>query len=412
MTWIIVGREYRERVRSRAFVLATIFTVVLFGVVILLPQVLGGDDGPSPVGYLPDGERTALAAERLAEVQYAEASEDDPAAIRPIEIMPITDRTSGEAALRSGEIDALLLDDTTVLVENQNLFGSGGVPGVVRQAARVVELGDVVAEAGISEAEVEAVLGAGLIEVETLDVEVDESRTLVAYAGIMLTYVALLLYGTWTLLGVTEEKSSRVVEIILSTTRPASLLGGKVIGIGLVALTQLAIVFVVIGGMLYLLGGGSPDVGEATGGAFDVSIADVSVAQAGILLLWFVIGFSIYNVLFAAIGSLVSRVEDAQSANIPLSLSVVGSLFLSFAALGDPNGIPAVVGTFIPFSAPFVVPVRFALEGIAPWEVVASIVVSVVAFAVFIRIAGRIYEGAILRTGERVKIRDAWRGDR
>ncbi|MEX1288572.1 MAG: ABC transporter permease, partial [Acidimicrobiia bacterium] len=225
-------------------------------------------------------------------------------------------------------------------------------------------------------------------------------------------YVALLLYGTWTLLGVTEEKSSRVVEIILSTTRPASLLGGKVIGIGLVALTQLAIVFAVIGGMLYVLGGGSPDVGGATGGTFDVSIDDVSVAQAGILLLWFVIGFSIYNVLFAAIGSLVSRVEDAQSANIPLSLSVVGSLFLSFAALGDPDGVAAVVGTFIPFSAPFVVPVRFALEGIAPWEVVASIVVSVVAFVVFIRIAGRIYEGAILRTGERVRIRDAWRGDR
>ena len=115
---------------------------------------------------------------------------------------------------------------------------------------------------------------------------------------------------------------------------------------------------------------------------------------------------------FAAIGSLVSRVEDAQSANIPLSLSVVGSLFLSFAALGDPDGVAAVVGTFIPFSAPFVVPVRFALEGIEPWEVVASMVVSVVAFVVFIRIAGRIYEGAILRTGERVKLRDAWRGDR
>ena len=97
MTWVIVGREYRERVRSRAFVLATVFTVVLFGVVILLPQVFGGDGGPSPVGYLPDGERTALAAERLAEVQYAEASEDDPEAVRSIEVMPIPDRTAGEA---------------------------------------------------------------------------------------------------------------------------------------------------------------------------------------------------------------------------------------------------------------------------------------------------------------------------
>jgi len=214
------------------------------------------------------------------------------------------------------------------------------------------------------------------------------------------------------LLGVTEEKSSRVVEIILSTVRPATLLAGKVIGIGLVALTQLGVVFLAIGGLLAVTGGGTPDVGEATGGAFDISLSDVPLGSIGMLLLWFVVGFSIYNVLYAAIGSLVSRVEDAQNANIPLSLLVVGSLVLSFATLNDPDGPMAVVATYIPFSAPFAVPIRYALEAIAWWEVVASLAVSAVVFVLSVRAAGRIYEGAILRSGARVKIREAWRGDR
>jgi ABC-2 type transport system permease protein len=413
MTGVIIRREYVERVRSRAFILGTMFTVVLFGLVLFLPRILDGGDEAAPVGYLDAASRVAVAAERLDAVGAAEEAErrgGDP--VPTVEMVAVEDRDQGIGMIRAGEIDALLLDETNVLVENDNLFGSGGVPGVVRQAARVVALESVVAESGISNDELAAVLGAGTLEVEALDVEVDESRTVIAYAGMMLTYVALLLYGTWMLLGVTEEKSSRVVEIILSTVRPSTLLAGKVIGIGLVALTQLGVVFLAIGGLLAVTGGGTPDVGEATGGAFDISLSDVPLGSIGMLLLWFVVGFSIYNVLYAAVGSLVSRVEDAQNANIPLSLLVVGSLILSFATLNDPDGPLAIVATYIPFSAPFAVPIRYALEAIAWWEVVASLAVSAVVFVLSVRAAGRIYEGAILRSGARVKIREAWRGDR
>jgi ABC-2 type transport system permease protein len=413
MTWVIVRREYVERVRSRAFILGTAFTVVLFGLVLFLPRILGGGDEASPIGYLDAASDVAAAAEQLDAVSAAEeAGRTGGAPVPTVEMIPVADRDRGIELIRSGDIDALLVDETNVVVENDNLFGSGGVPGVVRQAARLVALEEVVAEAGISDDELSAVLGAGTLEVETLDVEVDESRTVIAYAGMMLTYVALLLYGTWMLLGVTEEKSSRVVEIILSSVRPATLLAGKVIGIGLVALTQLGIVFLAIGALLAVTGQGTPDVGAATGGAFEISLSDVPLGSMGMLLLWFVVGFSIYNVLYAAIGSLVSRVEDAQNANIPLSLLVVGSLILSFATLNDPDGPLAVVATYIPFSAPFAVPIRYALEAIEWWEVLLSLTVSVVVFILSVRAAGRIYEGAILRSGARVKIREAWRGDR
>ena len=177
----------------------------------------------------------------------AEEAADDPDAVpQPsIHVSPVADRAAAEAAVRAGEVDLAMVDETTALVPREGVFASAGVPGVVRQAARVVALEEVVADTGITDEELTAVLGAGLVEVESLEGDaLDESRTIVAYAGMMLTYVALLMYGTWMLLGVTEEKSSRVVEIVVATIRPATLLTGKVIGIGLVALTQLAVIFV------------------------------------------------------------------------------------------------------------------------------------------------------------------------
>lgn len=416
MIGVVIGREYRERVRSKAFILATVFTVLIFGSILVIPSILADDDEPTLVGYTSEAGHVMDVAQALDEVQATEGLEDDPDAMPEltIEAVVLTDRADAEQAVASGEVDLAMVDASTALVPREGIFASSGVPGVVRQAARVVALEEVVADTGITNDELTEILGAGLIEVESLEGEaVDESRTIIAYAGMMLTYVALLMYGTWMLLGVTEEKSSRVVEIVVATIRPATLLTGKVIGIGLVALTQLVLIFVFMGGLLYAMGLRTPDdLGGAGGGALGVTIDDISIGSVLMLVLWFVVGFSIYNVLFAAVGSLVSRVEDAQNANIPLSLSVVGSLVLSISTLGNPSGTVAIIGTYIPFSAPFVVPVRYALESIAGWEILLSLGISLVTFYLLTRLAGRIYEGAILRAGGRVKIREAWRGDR
>ena len=129
------------------------------------------------------------------------------------------------------------------------------------------------------------------------------------------------------------------------------------------------------------------------------------------LAVWFVVGFILYNTLFAAAGSLINRIDDAQVANMPLALVAVGSILASSAALSNPTGLTAVIATFFPLSAPFVVPIRFALNGIPGWQIALSLAVTLGFAVLAIITAGRIYEGAILRSGGRVKLRQAWRGD-
>jgi ABC-2 type transport system permease protein len=127
------------------------------------------------------------------------------------------------------------------------------------------------------------------------------------------------------------------------------------------------------------------------------------------LIGWFILGFLLYATLFGAAGSLVSRMEDAQNAAAPLSiLAVIGYLF-SFTALGDPGGPVAVVGTFIPFTAPYVAPIRLAFGEIGGWEMALSVLVTIATIVLMVRLAGRVYSGGLLRFGSRVKWSEAFR---
>jgi ABC-2 type transport system permease protein len=127
------------------------------------------------------------------------------------------------------------------------------------------------------------------------------------------------------------------------------------------------------------------------------------------LAVWFVLGFLLYAVMFGAAGSLVGRVEDAQSAALPMTMFSVIGFFAGFAVLNDPDGVVAVVSTFVPFTAPFTIPIRVSLQAISLWEYGLAVVIIVVTIYLAVRVAGRIYAGGILKSGSRTKIREAWR---
>jgi ABC-2 type transport system permease protein len=172
-------------------------------------------------------------------------------------------------------------------------------------------------------------------------------------------------------------------------------MAGKVIGIGLLGIAQLLLIVV---------------TAAVAALAVDlVDIPDVSAGLIGSLLLWFVLGFSFFSVAYAAAGALVSRLEEAQSVATPLTLVGVAGYFAAFAVLENPDGVVAKVTTFLPPVAPFVVPIRQAQDAIALWESLVSIALMLAATYGLIRLAGRVYSGAILNVGARVKIGDAWR---
>ncbi len=390
---LVALREMKEGIRSKTFLITTAFTILFMAAIVVLPQVLGGGTQRHSVGLLGEGGAAIVdAAVRLGNAA------DAPNAGEPsveIETTVFTSRQEAEAALEGGEVDAVLVDDSEVVLRNIGVMGTG-VSSLLQQAAGARTLEEVLEEHGEVAAVVIETLTSDPLEVTTPSGEGDEggSRWIVAQGGLMLLYLAILIYGSWILTGVTEEKSSRVVEVLLSAVRPWQLLGGKVLGIGALGLTQFAVTVVVaLVAVQYT----------------DIDLPALDAELAANLILWFILGFLVFAVLFGAAGSLASRSEDAQSVAFPMSMMAVAGLFVSFAALENPDGTLAVVATFIPLTAPFVVPVRAALDAIPFWQYALAVAVTLTAILVLIRIAGRIYSGALLRFGGRTKFREAWR---
>jgi ABC-2 type transport system permease protein len=223
-----------------------------------------------------------------------------------------------------------------------------------------------------------------------------DERLALALVVVALLYLALLLYGSLVAQGVVEEKSSRVVELLLATIRPWQLLSGKVVGLGLVGLIQLASVGVV-GLLLAILTGA----------------LTISGAAAGTLawgLVWYLLGYLLYATVFAAVGSLVSRQEDVQSVLMPVTVVLVVSFVLGFAVLSrNPGGTTATVLSLLPPLSPILMPGRIAL-GTAPlWQVGLAIVLTGAAVVLLARLGGAVYRNSVLHMGPRLRLRDTLR---
>lgn len=393
--WQVTLREVTERAKSKAFLITTVLTVLIVAALIILPDLFGGGTDEATVGSVGSSNDEIIAT--AVDLGNANDEDGDPPSVA-IETIEYDNREEAEAALDAGEVDAVLIDGDEVIVASVGGFGGNAFLSDLQQAAGTVQIQRVVAEQGQQAADIIGILTSEPLEVTSLsesDPEEGESRTAIAYFGLLLLYLAVLIYGSWILTGVTEEKANRVVEVLLSSARPWQILGGKIIGIGSLAMFQLLLTIAIA------------VVALRVTGAYDLPPIELGAVLN--LLLWFVIGFLIFAVLFGAAGSLVSRTEDAQTIAMPMSLTAVAGFFVSITALNDPEGVVAVVATFIPLTAPFVVPVRTALEAIPAWQYLAAVFLSVAAIVVLTFIAGRIYAGALLRYGGRVGVREAWR---
>jgi ABC-2 type transport system permease protein len=193
-------------------------------------------------------------------------------------------------------------------------------------------------------------------------------------------------------MGVVEEKSSRVIEVLLSTLRAGQLLAGKVIGIGTVAMLQATLIVAVALGL-----------GAAVGSDLLHGTAALGVVSS---LLWVVLGYAFYCWVYAAGGSLADRQEQVQSLAFPLQLPILFGYIVSFTALGsgEPSTLVKVLA-YLPPTAPFAMPVLVGLGSATWWEFTISVVLMLVAIAAVARLASAIYRRAILRTGGRVHLR-------
>ena len=378
---LVAMREILERGRSRGYILSLVFTVFLLVAGFLLPAfLLGQDESPNLalVGTPPAGLQAAIEG---AAGQYDVT----------LDISTVPDRAAAEAALRAKTIDAAL--DVPA-----DLSGPGELI-VLEEAENRIQAITSAAVIGLR-----AGADAAKLEPPTVDpleppTEAHTTAVIFANAGIILMFIGIFTYGTWVLTGVVEEKQSRVVEVVLTTVRPRDLLMGKVLGIGLLALVQLLVL--VAAGIAAAQLSGRLELPPTTAGA------------AIQLVTWFILGFAFYSTAMGFLGSLASRVDEASNASLPVTMTVTLSYLVSILLVTqEPNGLVANLLTFFPPSAPMVVPLRAALDAIPAWQVVVSILLMLVAIWVLFVVGGRVYSGAILQTGGRMKLRDAWRASR
>ena len=383
LVWLVARRELRERLRDKSLYISTGITLGILALFALGPQVLGFDE--------PDRYRVAVVG-GPARALIDEAAAQAPARDTEIERREVADRAAAEELLRDEEADAALLGDRRLLVLEE---APDGLTALVQAASAELAVRAQLTEAGLADDEVAQVLEPAPLPVEALRPpdEGDEALGGLAFVVVFVLYGQLFGYGMAVASGVVEEKASRVVEIILSKVRPTQLLTGKVLGIGLVGLLQLLLIAVV--GVALVQVTGFADLPSGAARAFLAAFA------------WFVLGYTLYAAVFAGAGALVSRQEELQNVVGPISIFVLGSFFLSFAALADPGSTLAVVGSLVPVSAPLVMPVRMTVGAAALWEVLASVAIMLASITAVILLAARAYRGGVLQTGGRIRLRQA-----
>ncbi len=237
------------------------------------------------------------------------------------------------------------------------------------------------------------------------------------YFLLLLLYVAVIMYGVYVGQGVIEEKSNRVMEIMIGIVRPAQLLAGKIAGIGALALTQMLTFAVVAAAILVLVGLHYATSPQALGAAMSamksqpasLTVTTVPFSTIIYLLVFFILGFFTYATMFAGVASLTSKAEDIQQSNGILVGPIVLAYLLSIFALQDPDKPLFVWASLVPLISPMLMFTRVATSTVPPWQIATSIGLSLLAIWGFTLLAAKLYRVGVLMYGKPMSPKEIWR---
>ena len=424
-TWAVFKREFTEQVRTKTFIIGTLFGPVAILALMFLPYVFlkAGGGGERNV-VIVDASGTGLGQEvsaTLAMPILANANAEMPVGpgVYHTEVRVLdpaqwqSTREQLEASLEAEEIDGYLYLPPDVESDAAQALYVGKTIGMVTQAEvrRAVQTPIQrrrLAQAGIDETVVaQAMRPVNVITRQQGDEAAATPESLFVFAQILAfsIYMVVILYGQAVLRGVLEEKRDKIVEVVLSSMRASKLMIGKIFGIGSAGLLQMAIWTVF--GILALTYGAEllRDRGIEVGGA----MPDLGPMVAVAFLIFFFGGFLFYSSLFAAVGAIATTDQEAQQMSfIPLLPLVIG-LFTMFSGLADPENTVFRLGSIIPFTAPMVMPVRVAMTPVPPLEFALSVALLILTVALTTWLAAKIYSIGILATGKKPTMGEVWR---
>lgn len=426
---VVFKREYLERVRSKWFLIGTLLGPVFFALITIVPVMISAKTKSSTDVanvLVIDATGTSLGERVAAALREKYPLSPAPAvhSVAPASVAREEDRATLEVQAKERR-GYLVLDSSTVAGTSARYAGrnasSLGDIEAITSLVRQQVLAQRLQREGIDASRVATLTGTRLeLRSEKIGDHGRErgsglGNVFFGYIVALLLYMMIVLYGQTILRGVLEEKTTRVAEVVVSSVSTDTLLAGKVLGVGLVAITQvMAWVFLSIALLVYaaplFARGLTPDTVAQAGSAgaqaaqanmFAGALPSVSLQTGLALLLFFVLGFIFYSSLFAAIGAMVNSQEDVQQASMPVMLLLISSVIFMTPIMTNPGSGLARTMSLLPFSAPILMPLRMTLIPVPWWEVAGAVAGVAVACLAAIWVSARIYRVGLLMYGKR-----------
>ena len=423
---IVIEREYMERVKKKSFIITTILMPMLMLVLMALPAIIMNyvDSSATTVSVIDNSSMI------LPQLKNTES----------LTFRPATDATVDSALTRDG-IDAVLVIPENILTGNRSglKYYANGPSSVGTETGIVDQINSIIETErlkGYNIANLDDILESVKSNVSLTTVRADKdseesNSSMFSYGvGIGMTFVLymfLLIYGQMVMTSIIEEKSNRVLEVVVSSVKPAQLMMGKIVGVALVAVTQMVIWGILLALMsAYLLPALMPadamaDVAAVQSGNFD-SISDqssIEIIQAvgmlgnvshilsliALMTVFLVFGFLLYSSIFAAVGSSVDNIQDASQLTSFAVFPIIFGLIFAMVAATDPMGSVAFWMSMFPLTSPMVMVARIPF-GIPAWEIALSLVLLAIGFIAMVWLAGKIYRVGIFMYGKKPSIKE------
>jgi ABC-2 type transport system permease protein len=415
--WAIIKREYLERVRSKWFVIATLFGPIFFSAIIIVPAWMASRSRATNDIYnttILDATGTGF-GRRLAINIAGDSTKQD--RLPHVQLLAPSELTQAESAavhqvMRKDRTGYVVVDQQTLAGEAARYAGRNATSIAdmerIKSAIKETILASRLEKVGLDNARMKEITFIPLdFSTERIT---EKGRAGSGVASIMfgfaigfLLYMSIVIYGQTIMSGVLEEKTTRVAEVVMSSVPTDTLLAGKVLGVGAVGLTQQVIWIV----MTYVLLKLREPIMERLGApTISFTLPDVSFGVGVLFLLFFLLGFIFYSSLYAAVGSSVNSESEARQAASPLMIVIVSTAVFIQPVLLNPTGTTAKVLSMVPVSSPIIMPIRMAVTGVPPLELAGSLIFLGVGCLLALWIASRIYRVGLLMYGKRPTLRE------
>ncbi|HTD96701.1 MAG TPA: ABC transporter permease [Edaphobacter sp.] len=395
--WLIAKREYLERVRTKAFLISTILIPLLMGGGIVGSIVMGGKArSTSHITIVSKDQQ--LATDLQSELENGKDSKMTVDVISPGDS---TTRTSLDNMLADKQLDGYLwvtpaasANDRPTFAYTPRSTADISTKGSITSALRTVLVRERLSHQGMVSSDVDSLMEPVKVDTTQAGKNADTTSSFVAiYVLFFLMYMVIMLYGMNVARSIIEEKTSRVFEVLLATIRPEEMMAGKMIGVGSVGITQVAVwlaaaVLLTSGPIMSAVGGGSVHV-------------SLSAMQIIFFVVYFILGFMLYSSIAAALGAMVNSEQELQQLNMFLVMPLAGCMFALAPVITNPSGTLSRIISLIPFCTPLIMYLRISLAMPPVWEIALSIVLMLVTIYIILWVASRIYRVGILMYGKK-----------